>query len=49
MTALEAHWVQFVNAIAERDAAQDQRVVIVDKGGYCISAAKNDISTNQIV
>ena len=27
----------------------DQRVVIVDKGGYCISAAGNNISTNQIV
>ena len=24
----------------------DQRVVIVDKGDYCISAAKNNISTN---
>ena len=24
----------------------DQGVVIVDKGGYCISAAKNNISTN---
>ena len=27
----------------------DQRVVTVDKGGYCISAARNNISTNQIV
>ena len=27
----------------------DQRVVTVDKGGYCISAAENNISTNQIV
>ena len=27
----------------------DQRIVTVDKGGYCISAAKNNISTNQIV
>jgi len=27
----------------------DQRVVTVDKGGYCISAAGNNISTNQIV
>ena len=27
----------------------DQRVVTVDKGGYCISTAKNNISTNQIV
>ena len=24
----------------------DQRVVTVDKGGYCISAAGNNISTN---
>ena len=24
----------------------DQRVVTVDKGGYCISAARNNISTN---
>jgi len=24
----------------------DQRVVTIDKGGYCISAAKNNISTN---
>ena len=27
----------------------DQRAVTVDKGGYCISAARNNISTNQIV
>ena len=27
----------------------DQGVVTVDKGGYCISAAGNNISTNQIV
>jgi predicted aspartyl protease len=27
----------------------NQRVVIVDKGGYCISAAGNDISSNQTV
>ena len=27
----------------------DQRVVTVDKGGYCISVARNNISTNQIV
>ena len=27
----------------------DQRVVTVDKGGYYISIAKNNISTNQIV
>ena len=27
----------------------DQRVVTIDKGGYCISAAGNNISTNQIV
>jgi hypothetical protein len=27
----------------------DQRVATIDKGGYCISAAKNSISTNQIV
>ena len=27
----------------------DQRVVTVDKGGYCISVAGNNISTNQIV
>ena len=27
----------------------DQRVVTVNKGGYCISAARNNISTNQIV
>jgi len=27
----------------------DQRVVTIDKGGYCISATKNNISTNQIV
>ena len=24
----------------------DQRVVTIDKGGYCISAARNNISTN---
>ena len=24
----------------------DQRVVTIDNGGYCISAAKNNISTN---
>ena len=28
---------------------RDQRVVTVDKGGYCISVARNNISTNQIV
>ena len=27
----------------------DHRVVTIDKGGYCISAARNNISTNQIV
>ena len=27
----------------------DQRVVTIDKGGYCISATRNNISTNQIV
>ena len=27
----------------------DQRVVTIDKGGYCISAARNNISTNLIV
>ena len=27
----------------------NQRVVTVDKGSYCISAAKKQISTNQIV
>ena len=27
----------------------DQRVVTVDKGGYCISTAENNISINQIV
>ena len=27
----------------------DQKVVTIDKGGYCMSAAGNDISTNQIV
>ena len=27
----------------------DQRVVTVDKGGYCITAVGNNISTNQIV
>ena len=27
----------------------DQKLVTVDKGGYCISAARNNISTNQIV
>ena len=27
----------------------DQRIVTVDKGGYCISVARNNISTNQIV
>ena len=27
----------------------DQRVVNIDKGGYCISATRNNISTNQIV
>ena len=27
----------------------NERVVTVDKGSYCISAARNQISTNQIV
>ena len=27
----------------------DQRVITIDKGGYCISVAGNNISTNQIV
>jgi hypothetical protein len=27
----------------------DQKIVTVDKGGYCIGAARNNISTNQIV
>ena len=27
----------------------DQRVVTIDKGGYCISVVENNISTNQIV
>jgi len=27
----------------------DQKIVVVDKGGYCISAARSNISTNQIV
>ena len=27
----------------------DQKIFVVDKGGYCISAARNNISTNQIV
>ena len=27
----------------------DQKIVVVDKGGYCISAAGSYISTNQIV
>ena len=27
----------------------DQKIVVVDKGGYCISAAGSNISTNQIV
>ena len=27
----------------------DQRVVTIDKGDYCISVAKNNISTNQVV
>ena len=27
----------------------DQRVVTIDKGGYCISVARNNIATNQIV
>ena len=27
----------------------DQRVVTIDKGGYCISVSRNNVSTNQIV
>ena len=27
----------------------NQRIVTIDKGSYCISAARNQISTNQIV
>ena len=27
----------------------DQKIFVADKGGYCISAAENNISTNQIV
>ena len=27
----------------------DQKIFVVDKGGYCISAAENNISTNQLV
>ena len=27
----------------------DQKIFVVDKGGYCISAVGNNISTNQIV
>jgi hypothetical protein len=27
----------------------DQRIVTLDKGGYCISAARNNIATNQLV
>jgi hypothetical protein len=27
----------------------DQKIFVIDKGGYCISAARNNISTNQIV
>ena len=27
----------------------DQKIFVVDKGGYCISAAGNNISINQIV
>jgi len=27
----------------------DQKIIIVDKGGYCISVARSNISTNQIV
>ena len=27
----------------------DQKIFVVDKGGYCISIAENNISTNQIV
>jgi hypothetical protein len=26
-----------------------QRIVTIDKGGYCISAARNNITTNQLV
>ena len=27
----------------------DQKIFVVDKGGYCISAVGNNISTNKIV
>ena len=27
----------------------DQKIIVVDKGGYCISVAGSNISTNQIV
>jgi hypothetical protein len=27
----------------------DQKIFVVDKGGYCIGVARNNISTNQIV
>ena len=27
----------------------DQKIFVVDKGGYCISVARNNISTNQMV
>ena len=27
----------------------DQKIIVVDKGGYCISATGSNISTNQIV
>ena len=27
----------------------DQKIVVVDKGGYCISATRSNISTKQIV
>jgi len=27
----------------------DQKIIVVDKGGYCISSARASISTNQIV
>ena len=27
----------------------DQKIFVVNKGGYCISAARNNISINQIV
>ena len=27
----------------------DQKIFVVDKGGYCISAARNNISTSRIV